>query len=114
MAKMYNRKNQMNIQESKRDDATIAIEVSDDGVDLPNDIEPAPKSKYKLSHDPYARKADWSLNFVRQLRPWTELPLGTSLHLACPQSGLMKSRVKTRKCEELLFAGTLCKFYARR
>jgi hypothetical protein len=37
---MYNRKNQMNIQESKRDDATIAIEVSDDGVDLPDDIDP--------------------------------------------------------------------------
>jgi two-component sensor histidine kinase len=77
---------------SKRDDATIAIEVSDDGVGLRH--RPAPKSKYRLSHDPYARKADWSLNFVRQLRPWTELPLETSLHLACAYSGLMKSRVK--------------------
>ena len=65
----------------KRDDATIPIEVSDDGVGLPTT---STRSGQTRAFAPSVPRKQLEPQFRSTIRPSAELPAWTSLHLARP------------------------------
>jgi two-component sensor histidine kinase len=89
------------IEASTHDDQAVAIEVCDDGVGLPNDIDPLQSQSLGFSTIPISCQAAGSFDFVQQ--PWarTELRCAHSLRRAGAQSGILERESANRVSQDL-------------